>query len=292
MGQGHHGRMVARPEYYDVVPAIQPPPVHRAGPEMLQPSPISHAPIPFLNAYYTDTGAFQPRDDPVDGELAPSYYASTVSTTDYYHDSRDAPPPPTGMAQPWVEPVSEPYSVQTFQTPSELMAQLCASDDSRAGTGYSETIDTALRSTFSASPEAKDDSTTPEASETANTRPNSRVSQSSSSISILPDAPPANDHISSHEKKRHYLETLEQYVQYLRHQFQLLGATPVPLRRVDSYRGLNSRSIRTLLVHMENSNKKLAQKTVAEERRFLALRDEVLRQDALRIQGTRKQTDF
>lgn len=191
MGQGHHGRMVARPEYYDVVPAIQPPPVHRAGPEMLQPSPISHAPIPFLNAYYTDTGAFQPRDDPVDGELAPSYYASTVSTTDYYHDSRDAPPPPTGMAQPWVEPVSEPYSVQTFQTPSELMAQLCASDDSRAGTGYSETIDTALRSTFSASPEAKDDSTTPEASETANTRPNSRVSQSSSSISILPDAPPA-----------------------------------------------------------------------------------------------------
>lgn len=52
------------------------------------------------------------------------------------------------------------------------------------------------------------------------------------------------DTISSHEKKRHYLECVEQYVMYLHQQLQLVGSEPVKLERVSNYRGLSSRSIR------------------------------------------------
>jgi hypothetical protein len=52
------------------------------------------------------------------------------------------------------------------------------------------------------------------------------------------------DAISTHEKKRRYLECLEQYVMYLHQQFELLGAVPATLTRVSGYRGLSSRSIR------------------------------------------------
>ncbi len=50
--------------------------------------------------------------------------------------------------------------------------------------------------------------------------------------------------ISSHEKKRHYLECLEHYVLYLHQQLKLVGAEPVPLERVQQYRGLSNRSMR------------------------------------------------
>ena len=50
--------------------------------------------------------------------------------------------------------------------------------------------------------------------------------------------------LSSHEKKRYYLESLEQYVMYLHEQLKLVGTEPVPLERVSTYRGLSSRSIR------------------------------------------------
>jgi hypothetical protein len=53
-----------------------------------------------------------------------------------------------------------------------------------------------------------------------------------------------SDTITSHEKKRYYFECLEQYVMYLHDQFSLLGVDPMPMRRVESYRGLNNRSIR------------------------------------------------
>ncbi|KAF8640992.1 hypothetical protein AX17_000637 [Amanita inopinata Kibby_2008] len=90
----------------------------------------------------------------------------------------------------------------------------------------------------------------------------------------------ARESISSHEKKRHYLECLEHYVMYLHQQLNLVGAEPVPLERVQSYRGLSNRSIRTLLVHMENTTRKLNMRTLTEEQRFVDLRDAVYRQDA------------
>lgn len=53
-----------------------------------------------------------------------------------------------------------------------------------------------------------------------------------------------SDTISSHDKKRYYLECLEQYITFLHEQLRLVGHEPVALERVSTYRGLTSRSIR------------------------------------------------
>ncbi|KAF8140197.1 hypothetical protein EV363DRAFT_1426621 [Boletus edulis] len=84
------------------------------------------------------------------------------------------------------------------------------------------------------------------------------------------------DTISSHEKKRHYLECLEQYVLYLHDQLRLVQTEPLALERVSTYRGLSSRSIRTLLVHMQNTNKTLHEGTLVEEQVFLDLSAQVM----------------
>ena len=60
-----------------------------------------------------------------------------------------------------------------------------------------------------------------------------------------------SDTISSHDKKRYYLECLEQYITYLHEQLRLVGHEPVALERVSTYRGLTSRSIRVFLVTVE-----------------------------------------
>ncbi|KAL4064896.1 hypothetical protein V8B97DRAFT_2071769 [Scleroderma yunnanense] len=91
-------------------------------------------------------------------------------------------------------------------------------------------------------------------------------------IGFIPTDP---DTISSHEKKRHYLECLEHYVLYLHEQLRLVQTPPLTLERVSTYRGLSSRSIRTLLVHMQNVNKNLHQTILAEEQVFLGLSGEV-----------------
>lgn len=84
------------------------------------------------------------------------------------------------------------------------------------------------------------------------------------------------DTISSHEKKRHYLECLEHYVLYLHEQLRLVRTAPLALERVSTYRGLSSRSIRTLLVHMQNINRSLHDCILAEEQVFLELSSEVV----------------
>ncbi|KIM67261.1 hypothetical protein SCLCIDRAFT_233655 [Scleroderma citrinum Foug A] len=81
-------------------------------------------------------------------------------------------------------------------------------------------------------------------------------------IGFVPTDP---DSITSHEKKRHYLECLEHYVLYLHEQLRLVQVPPLALERVSTYRGLSSRSIRTLLVYMQNANKALHQSILAEE---------------------------
>lgn len=57
------------------------------------------------------------------------------------------------------------------------------------------------------------------------------------------------DTITSHDKKRSYLECLEQYVQWLHEQIRLVGREPLPLERVQQYRGPSSRSIRVRFEH-------------------------------------------
>ncbi|KAI0307810.1 hypothetical protein B0F90DRAFT_66225 [Multifurca ochricompacta] len=96
------------------------------------------------------------------------------------------------------------------------------------------------------------------------------------SIGFLPTDP---DTISSHDKKRYYLECLEQYITYLHEQLRLVGHEPVALERVSTYRGLTSRSIRTMLVNTQNVLRKTHEETISEEKKFLELRDQVLSLD-------------
>ncbi|KAG6879716.1 hypothetical protein C0992_012564 [Termitomyces sp. T32_za158] len=100
----------------------------------------------------------------------------------------------------------------------------------------------------------------------------------------------SSDVISSHEKKRHYLECLEYYVTYLHQQLSLVGYEPVRLERpTTSTRGMSSQSIRvnnfvtfqflrivddplqTLLVHMEHLTRRLNQEMLVEEQRVSLL---------------------
>jgi len=59
-------------------------------------------------------------------------------------------------------------------------------------------------------------------------------------------------------------------------QLRLVGTEPISLERVSTYRGLSSRSIRTLLVHMEDNVRKLHLQTLAEEQVFLDLRNQAM----------------
>ncbi|TCD60675.1 hypothetical protein EIP91_009709 [Steccherinum ochraceum] len=84
------------------------------------------------------------------------------------------------------------------------------------------------------------------------------------------------DTITCHDKKRHYLECLEKYILWVHEQLRLVGKEPIALERVTTYRGLNSRSIRTLLVHMQDEARKLDEQIAEEEQDFLELQERVL----------------
>ncbi|KAH8102472.1 hypothetical protein BXZ70DRAFT_784319 [Cristinia sonorae] len=84
------------------------------------------------------------------------------------------------------------------------------------------------------------------------------------------------DTITSHDKKRHYLECSEKYILWLHEQLRLVGKEPVALERVSSYRGLSSRSIRTLLVHMQDENQKLNEQIMEEEQEFMDLQEQII----------------
>ena len=55
---------------------------------------------------------------------------------------------------------------------------------------------------------------------------------------------PCRDSITSHDKKRCYLECLEEYVLWLHNLVQKSGQTPTRLERVESYQGLANNSLR------------------------------------------------
>ncbi|TBU62004.1 hypothetical protein BD310DRAFT_811616 [Dichomitus squalens] len=88
------------------------------------------------------------------------------------------------------------------------------------------------------------------------------------------------DTITSHDKKRSYLECLEEYVQWLHEQIRLVGHEPVPLERISTYRGLRNNSLRTMLVHMQTTIRdRNVQKQRAEER-FLELESALMMRTA------------
>ncbi|KAK7463646.1 hypothetical protein VKT23_005587 [Stygiomarasmius scandens] len=146
---------------------------------------------------------------------------------------------------------NEPMPMQnTFPTPSELLSELNGPSQPSTSDATSLRIGRGTR----------------------------RVSDAKSSSRLV--QPPETDSISSHEKKRQYLECLEQYVIYLHDQLNLIGVEPIALERVHEHKGLNSQSIRTLLVHMENTNRKLNATVLEEEQRFINLRDAYLQREA------------
>ncbi|KAI9057972.1 hypothetical protein FKP32DRAFT_1614958 [Trametes sanguinea] len=88
------------------------------------------------------------------------------------------------------------------------------------------------------------------------------------------------DTITTHVKKRHYLECLEEYVQWLHEQIRLAGQQPLTLERIPSYRGLKSRSIRTMLVHYQGIIKKLNQQKQQTEQKFMELENALVMRQA------------
>ncbi|KAJ7706108.1 hypothetical protein B0H17DRAFT_1192645 [Mycena rosella] len=81
------------------------------------------------------------------------------------------------------------------------------------------------------------------------------------------------DDISPHEKKRLYVESLEQHIQFLHQLFASMNVQPVPLERVSSYRGLTTRSMRTILLTLHRSANAIHAQTITEANRMMGLRD-------------------
>ncbi|PIL31610.1 hypothetical protein GSI_06312 [Ganoderma sinense ZZ0214-1] len=88
------------------------------------------------------------------------------------------------------------------------------------------------------------------------------------------------DTITSHDKKRSYLECLEEYVQWLHEQIRLVGHEPIALERISTYRGLKNSSLRTMLVHMQNTIRNRNAQKLQAEKRFMDLQNALLMRTA------------
>ncbi|KAJ7103463.1 hypothetical protein B0H15DRAFT_214797 [Mycena belliarum] len=89
------------------------------------------------------------------------------------------------------------------------------------------------------------------------------------------------DDLSSHEKKRLYVESLERYIQYLHQLFAFLNIAPAPLQRVSNYRALTSRSMRTILLVLRRSAEAIHALTVEEASKSIHLREALLQAQAI-----------
>ncbi|VDB99695.1 unnamed protein product [Peniophora sp. CBMAI 1063] len=92
------------------------------------------------------------------------------------------------------------------------------------------------------------------------------------------------DTMSCHEKKRNYIESLENYVGWLRSKCELDGVEAGEIRRLSGqrlseYKGLNTRSVRTMIVHMQMMLRADHFDTLREEGDFLHLRERVMAQE-------------
>ncbi|KAJ3858119.1 hypothetical protein EV359DRAFT_88228 [Lentinula novae-zelandiae] len=85
--------------------------------------------------------------------------------------------------------------------------------------------------------------------------------------------PPVCQAITRHETNRQYLKSLEQYILFLHAQMSYIGAQPVPIERFSANTGLRARSIRSLLVYMENVMAELNDQVQTQEQRFRELQN-------------------
>ncbi|KAG6326384.1 hypothetical protein ID866_12705 [Astraeus odoratus] len=215
-----------------------------------------HAPVPHQS--YTFPSIDQSVQDPCSDEYQPF----ARSALDYYASSAQL----------------------LFPTPSELLSSTAnlapSSSDHHPLPVPAPPGQAAVEGYTSSLPEVQKHDRRPQASTSAGPAVNKTETQRKArqravaeEIGFTPTDP---DTISSHEKKRHYLECLEHYVLYLHEQLRLVEIPPLALERVSTYRGLSSRSIRTLLVHMQAVNKSLHQNILTEEQAFLDLSTEVV----------------
>ncbi|KAI0673491.1 hypothetical protein C8Q78DRAFT_628862 [Trametes maxima] len=183
-----------------------------------------HAPVP-ISGY---SALLSPCQDDTTGFLYPSF--------DQADASEDRKPHLTGQANPLDIYLEAPQVL--FPTPSELLSDLNSRERSARGDESSAKHESG-KSSASRSAAGR---TKPEPEEPENLNQRKTYFRSISDNVGFGVTDP--DTITSHDKKRCYLECLEEYVQWMHEQIRLVGQEPLPLERVSSYRGLKSRSIR------------------------------------------------
>ncbi|KAI0721283.1 hypothetical protein C8T65DRAFT_692370 [Cerioporus squamosus] len=215
-----------------------------------------HAPVPVSN--YTSL-------------LTPSADETPQSSLQYPAASFDAATPPEDCKPLPVEQ-ENPLDVYLdapqvlFPTPSELLTDLNTRERGSSSDGESAAKTSSKEDTSPAIGKRKRDLVE---------KPKTSISAKRTSVLSL-----TIDTITSHDKKRSYLECLEEYVQWLHEQIHLVGQKPLPLERISTYRGLKNRSLRTILVHKQNALQKLNTQKMQAEEKFMELQNAVLMRQA------------
>ncbi|EIM92973.1 uncharacterized protein STEHIDRAFT_144208 [Stereum hirsutum FP-91666 SS1] len=162
----------------------------------------------------------------------------------------------------------------TFPTPSELLSSNGSGSGVQAGGGIGKA------GVGAGAVQAKMEVDNLKTMET--TQRKQRLRLLSDTVGFMPTD---SDTISSHDKKRNYLECLEIYIGYLEDQMKIVklqSPAIAKIMKVDI--GMNNRSLRTLLVFMQKKLRELHQEVLKEEEKFLNLTKEViaLEQDNIR----------
>ncbi|KAH9847362.1 hypothetical protein C2E23DRAFT_741926 [Lenzites betulinus] len=219
-----------------------------------------HAPVP-VSGYSTLLASESGTADSDDGAFAPPAYP-------VHHDE----------AKPHAEDELNPLDVYLhaprdyFPTPSELLMDPNPRDRQARDSGDAAGKGTAKSQASSAALA----SSKPDGDDAENLNQRKAYFRSvSDNVGFTITDP---DTITSHDKKRCYLECLEEYVQWLHERLRLAGQEPPPLERISTYRGLKSRSIRTMLVHKQEDARRLNHHKRSEEQKFMTLQNTVLMQ--------------
>lgn len=209
-----------------------------AGPELCQGPPDGlrlHAPIPVSGcAPILRSNSCCPEDYTV------SEFRPTIPHLPVQHSTGFQPEYPqmqryddhTGVPCLPSSDVTMPQS--TFPTPSELLVELYTQENHSQQASHPGFRQERYPSTHMMS---KPHRPLP-------TRSTRNVIEPVPDASLLASTDSTSESITSHEKKRHYLECLEHYVGFLHDHFRHNGIKPASLERISNYRCLSSRSIR------------------------------------------------
>ncbi|KAF9650487.1 hypothetical protein BDM02DRAFT_3127646 [Thelephora ganbajun] len=89
--------------------------------------------------------------------------------------------------------------------------------------------------------------------------------------SVLPFRATDPDEMSSHDKRRSYVGTLEEYVVWLEKEMKFFGNDPIAMKKVAKHKGMTCRSLRTMLAHFQDEAHKLHEQVQAQEKEIQAL---------------------